>query len=436
LRNVLRDVSAKAGFEYDVQVLPITVAALMTPQWIEKNLAVAAKSFSRVILPGYCQGDLAPIVHKLQSPVELGPKDLRQLPDFFGQSVPDRFGGYDIEIIAEINHAPRLELNQIVAEAKTLASDGADLIDVGCDPGYQWAGVADCVRALRQEGLRVSIDSFDHREVQSACEAGAELVLSVNQTNRDGATDWGAEVVAIPDTPEDLDSLRTTVEWLEKQKVPYRLDPILEPIGCGFSASLVRYAKTRDEFPAAEMMMGIGNLTELSDCDSAAMNLVLLGICQELQIRSVLTTQVINWARTSVRECDLARRLVHFSVNEGIPPKNVDPGLVLLRDSRPLEMTDGELQTLSEQIRDHNLRVFVQGGEFHLISSQLHLTGHDPFQLFATFLQEEHPSVKRMDAAHAFYLGYEMAKAMTALTLGKQYTQDEPLDWGFLTKPE
>ena len=41
-----------------------------------------------------------------------------------------------------------------------------------------------------------------------------------------------------------------------------------------------------------------------------------------------------------------------------------------------------------------------------------------------------------MDASHAFYLGFEMAKAATALTLGKNYRQDEALDWGLLTVPE
>ena len=41
-----------------------------------------------------------------------------------------------------------------------------------------------------------------------------------------------------------------------------------------------------------------------------------------------------------------------------------------------------------------------------------------------------------MDANHAFYLGYEMAKAMTALTLEKDYRQDQSLDWGYLTEPE
>jgi len=35
-----------------------------------------------------------------------------------------------------------------------------------------------------------------------------------------------------------------------------------------------------------------------------------LGFCQELGISSVLTTEVINWCRSAVRELGLARRLV------------------------------------------------------------------------------------------------------------------------------
>ncbi|MFM8378627.1 MAG: hypothetical protein ACKOB1_04800, partial [Planctomycetia bacterium] len=34
------------------------------------------------------------------------------------------------------------------------------------------------------------------------------------------------------------------------------------------------------------------------------------------------------------------------------------------------------------------------------------------------------------------YLGYEVAKAVTALTLSKDYRQDQALDWGHLTRPE
>ncbi len=73
-----------------------------------------------------------------------------------------------------------------------------------------------------------------------------------------------------------------------------------------------------------------------------------------------------------------------------------------------------------------------RGGEVHVVSHDLHLHDADPFALFEQ-LRHSGPDgelPKNLDAAHAFYLGYEMCKAATAITLGKQYEQDEPLDLG------
>ena len=161
LRQILPGVAAKAQFEYSIQVLPITVAALLTPKWIAPRLEIPSGT-SRVVLPGYCLGDLSPIEETISIPVECGPKDLRRLPEYFGQK-PDRsdYGKWDIEIIAEINHAPRLSLPEIVETALKLSSDGATLIDVGCEPNSNWSGVSDCVKALKDVGLRVSIDSLN-----------------------------------------------------------------------------------------------------------------------------------------------------------------------------------------------------------------------------------------------------------------------------------
>ena len=39
-------------------------------------------------------------------------------------------------------------------------------------------------------------------------------------------------------------------------------------------------------------------------------------------------------ARTSVRECDLARRLVYHAIRERVPPKRLEPRLVTLRDPK------------------------------------------------------------------------------------------------------
>src|SRR5205085_11515250 len=88
---------------------------------------------------------------------------------------------------------------------------------------------------------------------------------------------------------------------------------------------------------------------------------------------------------------------------------------------------------LAASVKDYNYRSFAEDGLLHLISAGIHLIGDDPFEIRKQ-LEASQPT--NLDASHAFYLGYEMAKAVTALTLGKNYRQDEALDWGFLTRPE
>lgn len=434
LRAVVAELAPQVGFEYTIEVLNITVAALMTPAWIAARLHVPPGT-TRLLIPGYCEGDLAPIQAAAPGvPVERGPRDLRRLPEFFGrQPAASDYGRHNIEILAEINHCPRLSLAEIVAEGTRLRTAGADVIDVGCDPGEPWSGVGEAVRALREAGHRVSIDSMNPREIEPAVRAGAELVLSVNSSNWDAARDWGCEVVVVPDVPAGLVRLDETVARLAESGVRLRIDPVLEPIGFGFAASLERYFEVRRRYPDAEMMMGIGNLTELTDVDSVGVNVLLLAICEELGIRSVLTTQVINWARTSVRECDLARRLVYHAIRNRTLPKHVEPRLVMLRGDEPLRYGPEALDRLAAEIKDNNYRVFAEDEQVHLMSAGMHLADSDPFLLFEQLLSKQ---PKNLDASHAFYLGYEMAKAVTALTLCKDYRQDESLDWGFLTREE
>ncbi len=269
----------------------------------------------------------------------------------------------------------------------------------------------------------------------SGSSSGAELVLSVNSTNRQAAIDWGIEVVVVPDDFERfLPSMMETMEFLDRHGVAFRLDPILEPIGCGFSRSLDRYFQTRKAFPDAKMMMGIGNLTELTDVDSAAINTLLLGICEEIEVGSVLTTQVIPWAASCVRECDVARKLVHHAVRQGIPPKRMEERLIMLRDSRLRYFEPEVIAQLAQDIKDNNYRILIDGKSIHLIAAGVHIQGEDPFLMMQELLAK--PESRNVDVSHSFYLGYELSKARIALTLGKNYEQDQSLDWGLLTKAE
>jgi dihydropteroate synthase-like protein len=427
LRRTVADLAAKGGFTQEVAVLPISVAALMTADWVARHLRVPP-GMDKVMLPGFCLGDIAEVSTATGVPTERGPKDLRDLPEHFGHGAahPPNYGGHDIEILAEINDAPRLSGDEVLTMASGYARDGADVIDLGCNPGATWAGVGDAVKMLRDAGLRVSIDSMNVAEIAAATKAGAELVLSVNSTNRAAAADWGAEVVAVPDTPHDLGGLNDTIDALTKAGVSFRIDPVLEPIGFGFAASLGRYLDVRCRYTDAAMMMGVGNLTELTDVDSAGVNVLLAGICQELGIRSVLTTEVVNWCRTSVRELAAARRLVFHAVRQRVLPKHLEPDLVMLRDPKVPAMGDVVLRELAERITDPNYRLFAERDELHVINGQMHLHGTDPFVLLKEVLKRD----PKLDPSHAFYLGYELAKAATALSLGKAYTQDRELRWG------
>ncbi len=430
LETTLRELSAETHIRYEIVVLNIAVAALMTVDWISRQVR-SAPECDCVILPGYVSGDLETLRTAFAVDVKRGPKDLRDLPRFFGSE--SRGGGrydgsFSIEIIAEINHAPQLQLEEIRESAARLRQAGADVIDVGCDPGGPFTGVGEVVRMLKAEGHRISIDSLHPEEIVDAVEAGAELVLSVNASNVAVAKDLECEFVVIPDEPSSLRGMAETASQLDAWGKRYRLDPVLEPIGFGFAQSLARYLETRKDFPEAAMMMGVGNLTELTGADSAAVNVILLGFCEELSIRSVLTTEVIHWAQTCVRELDLARRLVHYAVKNSALPKHVEPLLHLLRDPTVKSFGADVLSRLAAEIKDKNFRLFAENDRIHAMSAGIHVTGTDPFEVFEQLTVE--------DPAHAFYLGYEMAKAVTAMTLGKNYAQDESLRWGFLTREE
>ena len=434
LREVVSGLATEVGFVPHVAVTKISVAALLHADWLAGQLQID-EPVDRVILPGWCQGDLSRLESQFGVPFELGPKDLFDLPAHFGskQKEPVDLSQYTIEILAEINHAPRMTDDEIVLLAEHYRSNGADVIDLGCIPGESWARVSDVTKRLIDRGLRVSIDSFDRTEVEAAVNGGAELMLSCNQSNIDWASQLDAELVAIPEAPFSLESLEQTVQQLTERDARFRVDPILEPIGFGFAASLGRYFDARKRWPDLDIMMGIGNLTELTEVDSAGMNFVLAGICEELGIRSVLTTEVINWARSSVREFDLSRRLTRHSIQNRALPKHVDSQLVALRDSQLREQGEAVLGKLADQITDPNYRIFAERGEIHVMNRDGYWRGTDPFELFRRVREN---AEKPLSEGHTFYLGYEVCKAGTALRLGKQYVQDEELNWGFLSEDD
>ena len=136
----LRDTLARADlpFDYDVAVMKITVAALMTTDWIARFLDVQ-ETVTRIMIPGMCEGETGVLSERFGVPAEKGPADLKALPSWFGQAdARSSYGQRDIRVFAEINHVPRLDRDRIFALAEYYRDAGADVIDLGLSLGRDW----------------------------------------------------------------------------------------------------------------------------------------------------------------------------------------------------------------------------------------------------------------------------------------------------------
>ncbi len=83
----LRKVVAELGPAVigEIAVLRITVAALMTTAWIARFLQVPPGT-DLILIPGLCEGDLDLLRERFGTRAEKGPKDLRDIPRYFGQA--------------------------------------------------------------------------------------------------------------------------------------------------------------------------------------------------------------------------------------------------------------------------------------------------------------------------------------------------------------
>jgi len=411
-------------FEYDVAVLGGSVAALMRTEWIARRLPEDC-GCRQVMIPGLCRGDLATIEARVGVPAVRGPRDLKDLPAFFGQKLDlEGYGEYHTKILAEIVEAYRMPFTDILTEAEYFHSSGADIIDLGCPPMEAFPGVGEVVAGLKERGFTASIDTFHPQTIREADEAGVDLLLSVNTQNMELVRHLRCKVVVIPDFGEGLESLERNVAKVDALGASYVIDPILDPLSFGFTASLERYCETRRRHPDAEILMGVGNLTELTDADSVGINAVMAGIIAELGIDYVLTTEVISWARGAVRELDLARKLMHYALRNRVLPKGLADGLVALKDIPFETYSETELRDMQQRVRDKHYRIFADGQWVYVFNRDTFLRGRDPRALFA--------DLDVSDSGHAFYLGCELERAALAVRLGKKYTQESPLRWGYL----
>lgn len=416
-------------FTYEVRQLGVSVAALMTTQIIEKRLTDTGHA-QKIILPGRCRGDIEALSKVLSLPVERGPDELKDLPAYFG--LVDRkadLSQYDVQIFAEIVDAPTMTVAEIINRAKTYQQDGANVIDLGCLPSTPFPHLTESVQALKTEGFKVSVDSLTPEDLVIGGKAGADFLLSISENTLWILDEVDSTPILIGNTPSDARSLYRAIDVLVDRGQDFIADSILDPIHFGFTESIVRYRNLRKRYPEIEIIMGIGNLTELTHADSAGTNALLLGIISELDIRHVLATEVSEHCRNAVREADLARRIMYASRIDSIPPKGYDNGLMALHERKPFPYTLQEIKEFAAEIKDPNFRIQVSEDGVHTYNRDGMHTTTDPYEIYPKLNVED-------DGGHAFYLGVEHARAQIAWQLGKRYEQDEELDWGVALKKD
>ncbi len=320
----------------------------------------------------------------------------------------------------------RSSLEAILARAEALRAEGADVIDLGCLPDTPFPELEDAVRELKARGFDVSVDSAEPDELRRGAAAGADYLLSLTERNLAIAEETGARPVLIPAEHGDLASLFRAAEQAQKRGLRAILDPVIDPIHFGFAESLARYRDTRAHLPDAEMLMGTGNLTELTDADSVGVTALLLGICSELAIANVLTVHVSPHTRRTIEEHDAARRIMYAASADHSLPRGYGRALMQIHDPAPFPYSGQEIAESAAQVKDRNYRIEAAEDGIHVYNSAGHFVGPDAFALFDKLGVET-------DGPHAFYLGAELMKAEIAFQLGKRYAQDEPLDWGCAT---
>ena len=425
LEKVLSDISSKNEFTYEVVDIGVNVAALATINIIIKKMDIKdILKATKIIIPGRCRGEIKDLEKYSGKKCVRGPEELKDIPSFLGLQGKDLdLSKYDTKIIGEITEAPNMSVKEIIRQANTYKKDGADIIDIGCLPSTEFPHLTETIQELKNQNFMVSVDSLDEKNLLKGAKAGADFLLSLQEKSIWIMDEVEAIPIVIPDYPSEEKKFYKLVEKLLKNDKEFIADSILEPINFGFTDSIVRYHSFRKNFPTVEIMMGIGNLTELTHADTAGMNALLFGIASELEINYALCTQVSEHCNKAIIEGNFARRIMHTTKTYSMPPKDISNKLLTLHERKPFPYSTSELKEMWSNVKDKNYRIYVNQDGIHVFNNKNFYTEQDAAEFY------QYLDIKN-DDGHAYYLGMELARAEIAFLLGKRYDQDEILKWG------
>lgn len=478
------------SIDIEVLTLPIHVAAMINSEYLKRELPKhidKIKDADLIVVPGYSHGDMREISIILGVPVVKGPRYASDIP----WMIRGLLEGYEFSscepadevIIKYQNNIERELLNQqkvqaskryyfkigevpvsphypiVISEVYVDSVESleqyknemafSDMISLGIPHGFQQEQVIELVeKARKQLGKPIGIDTVDF-------ELAKKLACYVDFINGVLAENIGDLIKDLEDFCDKPIILTTSyIDYVSKVRALYKavkmlhdkgftkiiLDPVLNPPMQGLINSLEAYILIRRIIPNQPLLMGIGNVTELTDVDSHGLNGLLVFIGTELGVEVFLTTESSIKTRGSVREVRRAIDMAVLARELRKPPKDFTINLLLLKNKKKLEFKlpkphlsvkatckhqwKSDPAGYFKVVVDHtNREILVQHYRKDSIEPDLEIRSQEPYAILSEIINRGLATLPE----HYFYLGYELSKANIALILGKEYVQDHDL---------
>ena len=455
-------------FGLDVYTVDVDVAAFITPSHLRD---VNLSGYDLVIVPGQAKGDWKRLEEEKGVKIRLGPVHVSDLPlilknlekielsheipacrllkdlkreetlrlvdslDDFKFEIGDITVGGRAKIVAEIVDATELSNDDLIERIEYYLESGADIVDLGIPLEFDLAEVRRVVRVARDRCGALSIDTFDPKAIEVGVEMGVDMVMSVSYDNLECGDLIGKDVAVVV-VDRDVERLRKLVERMRRRTEKVIADPIMDPAPKVLE-SLVRYRRYRELDPDTPMLMGVGNVTELIDADSIGVNALMACMAEEIGVELLFTTEASAKTKGSVRELKVASYMAKASKIKNSPPKDLGVDLLVVKDKvrsegEPPRGNVIEAEENRRFVRDPkgDFRIRVWKDRIVCEHDRAVVVGRRAKEIIDTVLKLN--LVSRLD--HAGYLGRELMKAEIALKLGKNYVQDDELDFGIYTK--
>jgi dihydropteroate synthase-like protein len=455
----------------DVYVADVDIAAFVTPSHLKK---IDLGSYDLVLVPGLAKGDWKSLEKEKGVKIRLGPihycdlkavlenidkielshdtpacrllnlvkaEENMKIVDKTDESYAFEIGNVRVggdsrmKIVAEIVDATQMQKDELVERIEYYIESGADIIDLGIPLECSADEVRKTVKiAVNSCNAPISIDTFDRNAIAAGVKAGADMVMSISSSNID-ALDV-VEDAAVVVVERDVSKLVKLIEKVKTKTEKVIADPILDP-PLRVVSSLERYMQFRKLDAKTPLLIGVGNVTELSDADSIGMNALLAFMAEEIGANLLFTTEASVKTRGSIKELRVASYMAKAAKLRNSPPKDLGLNLLVVKEKvrhKSCGLPDNAVEAVAskEFHRDPkgDFRIWVEGDKIVCSHDKLVVVGKDAKSVIDTVLEND--LVSRLD--HAAYLGRELKKAEIAAMLGKNYIQDRELNFGVYSK--